>query len=293
MVAMRKILIFGAGGFTGGRLAQAALSAGWQVIPASHRPAEDIRGTQNMPIDIAESEDVDRLVRAVRPDVVINPAAIAGIDYAQQHPAETYRVNVTGAANIARACVELGCRHIFLSSDAVFDGTAAQYTEDAPVNPLNYYGYTKATAEKQIMEICPSAIIRVALILGFPIRRGNSTLANLKTQLKAGQEVFAPEDEFRTPVDIHTLCAAVLELAGNRYTGLLHIAALEGISRYALNCRLAARLGFDPRLIRPAGLPPDRAPRHKNGLLCVRRAQNLLKTPLLSLDQTIEQALIG
>jgi dTDP-4-dehydrorhamnose reductase len=289
---MQKMLIFGAGGFTGGRLAQAAMKAGWQVSAAGHTLAVDLPGVENVTVDISDTAAVERLIHTTRPDVVMNPAAIAGIDYAQQHQVEAYRVNVIGAANVARTCANFGCRHIFFSTDAVFDGTAPQYAEDAPVNPLNYYGYTKATAEKQVLELCPSVVIRVALILGYPIQRGNSTLANLKKQLVAGQTVFAPEDEIRTPVDIHTLCESALELAMNSYTGILHIASLEGDSRYALNCRMAERLGFASTLIQPAGLPAGRASRHKNGVLSVQRALKILTTPMLALDQTIERSLI-
>ena len=280
---MNRILIFGAGGFTGGRLVLAAQRAGWQVTAPS----------RNL-VDITEPHTVSRRIKEERPDVVVNAAAMAGIDRAEINQAEAYQVNTSGAVNIARSCAELGSKHIFFSSDAVFDGTAAICSEDASTNPLNYYGFTKAEAERQITEINSGAVIlRVALILGFPVAGGNSYLAGTQRRLQAGETVPAPRDEIRTPVDIHTLCTAVLELTQSAFSGILHLGALESINRYDLTCQIATRLGFDTKNILPDPSLTGRALRHKNGILSVQRAQQVLRTPMLPLEQTMERAFLN
>jgi dTDP-4-dehydrorhamnose reductase len=288
-----KLLIFGAGGFIGGRLARAALAGGWLVSAAARSAEALFPGAEWARCDVTIPGEIERLVQAARPDAVANLAAVANIDRAEVERDAAYRVNTRAAADMASAAARAGCRFLHFSSDAVFDGTRDRYTEADPPNPLNYYGYTKAEAERLVLEAYPrAAILRISLALGFPLRQGNAFLPVIEARLSEGVEVFTPEEEIRTPVDTATLCAAALELAGGDFSGLLHVGALESIDRYRMTCRLAERMGFDTHLIRRAGPPlPGRAPRHKNGILSVEKVQSVLRTPMRSLDETLERAL--
>ena len=128
-------------------------------------------------------------------------------------------------------------------------------------------------------------VIRISLVMGFPLGTGNSFFAGLETKLKTGQLISAPTYEIRTPVDVFTLCTCVLELCGNSYTGLLHIGATDSISRYDLTVAAASLMGFSADLILPQhelDQKVNRAPRHKNGIIRVDRARGILKTQLMS-----------
>jgi dTDP-4-dehydrorhamnose reductase len=246
-------------------------------------------------VDITERDAVDKAIEEVRPDAVVNVAAVADIDKAEQEKDLAWKVNVEGAQVLAESCAGRGIKYVFFSSDAVFDGQGSLYAEEDKPNPVNYYGYTKAEAEKAVLEAHPQAVvIRISLVLGFPVTGGNSFWAGLESKLKAGQEILCPTDEIRTPVDVTTLSECVLELAENDFSGILHIGATDSINRYELIRKLAKKMGFDEGLVRPQGLPParpDRAPRHKNGIISVSKAQRVLGTKLLSLDESIERAI--
>jgi len=100
-------------------------------------------------------------------------------------------------------------------------------------------------------------------------------------------------DEVRTPIDVITLNQAVLELAASSFSGYLHIGGIQSASRYELTRKLARKLGFDVSLVQAQSLQavePDRAPRHKRGVLDVSKAQQVLKTKLPDLDQAIDRA---
>lgn len=292
---MGRILIFGGYGFVGGNLAVAAQRCGWDVAVADSVRREGLAGVERLDADIADVASVRAAVRAAQPEAVVNVAAVADIDKAEQNRELAWKVNVEGAGNVAEACRETGAKYVFFSSDAVFDGKAALYSEEDAPDPVNFYGRTKAEAEKAVQAACPaSAVIRISLVLGLPVTGGNSFVGALKEKLAGGAEILCPIDEVRTPLDVHTLCAAVLELASNDFAGILHIAGTESVDRYALARRLAAGLGFDESLVRlkPAGEDASgRAPRHKNGIISVEKAQRVLKTPMLNLEQTIQRAL--
>jgi dTDP-4-dehydrorhamnose reductase len=287
----KKLIVFGGSGFVGGNMAHVAQNTGWEVFIADTRPGPLGEWCS---VDITDQASVQAAVSNVQPDAVVNVAAIADIDLAEQKKELACQVNVDGARFVAECCAASNIPYVFFSSDAVFDGESQDYREEDAPKPVNYYGRTKLEAEHAVLKAYPSAVvIRISLVLGFPLASGNAFLAGLHAKLKEGKPVIAPTFEIRTPVDVITLSECVLELCTNSYKGILHIGATDSISRYDLSCILARRMGFDEQLVQPQTTPdnnPARAPRHKNGIICVDKARSVLKTQLLSVDAGIERA---
>ena len=158
---------------------------------------------------------------------------------------------------------------------------------------MNYYGETKYQAEKAIAEILPEAkIIRISLVLGFPLAGGNSFYLDLKNKLESGKDILCPLNEIRTPIDVTTLAGAVIELALNDYSGLLHIGATSSISRFELTCRVAELMGYDRSCVMKMddAEVAKRTPRHNNGILNVTYAGEILKTRMPTIDEAIQRA---
>ena len=104
---MRKMLITGARGFLGARVAQ-YYTGRYEVIAIGHEE-----------MDISDLGSVRRLFGQHRPDVVIHCAAISDTGYAERHPEESFAVNVLGTEYVARACAEVGGKLIYMSSRSV------------------------------------------------------------------------------------------------------------------------------------------------------------------------------
>ena len=291
-----RMLIYGGSGFVGGNLAAAALRQGWQVLVADpvFHPGLGSAGWERL--DITDPYLVDQIMAGFSPDAVVNLAALADIDRAERERELAWKINVDGARLIAESCRRNAARLVFISSDAVFDGLGGPYREDDVPAPVNYYGVTKAEAEKAVMKAHLDAIVvRISLVLGFPVTAGNSFLASLEQKLKAGEVIACPVDEVRTPLDVHTLCACLLEVALGSCTGLLHLGGLNWVNRFDLTRLAAEKMGYPPTRVIEQGAAsalPGRALRHKRGILDVSKAQSVLITPLLDLKETLDQAFI-
>ena len=287
----KKLVIFGGSGFVGGNMARIAQQKGWQVVIADNRPVPQ---AEYRLVDITDKDSVEQVIGEIQPTAAVNVAAIADIDLTEREKELAFRVNVDGARNIAESCALRCIRYVFFSSDAVFDGEGSAYKEGDPPGPVNYYGRTKMDAETSVLQACPgAAILRISLVLGYPIQSGNSFFANLQSKLQEGKDILTPTYEIRTPVDVYTLSECVLELCENEYAGVLHIGATDSISRYDLTRQLARRMGYDAELIKPlpaSEIKPGRAARHKNGIIDVTKAQKLLKTKLLTTGESIQRA---
>ena len=289
-----KLLVFGGGGFVGGNLCSLALGEGWEVHVADATVRDALPGASWHAVDITRAEKVRALVSDVRPQAVVDLAAVADVDRAERERDLAWAVNVEAARVIAAACAGAGARCVYFSSDAVFAGTAERYAEEDAPDPVNWYGRTKADGEQAVREACPRAVIvRISLVLGFPVTDGNSFLAGLEQKLAAGAPVACPTEEIRTPIDVLTLCACVLELCRPGFAGAIHLGATDSVDRFTLTRRAASLMGARETLVtaQQQGQPQvGRAARHRRGVLSVDKATRLLVTPLLDWERTLQKA---
>ena len=295
-----RLLVFGGGGFVGGNLCTLALRDGWEVHVADAALRDALPGAAWHLLDITDGAEMRALLLAMRPTAVVDCAAIADVDRAERERDLAWAVNVEAARSIAAASAGIGARCVYFSSDAVFAGTADRYAEEDPVGPVNWYGRTKADGEKAVRGAHPgAAIVRISLVLGFPVTDGNSFLAGLEKKLAAGVSVPCPVDEIRTPIDVLTLSAAVLELCRSGFHGVIHLGATDSVDRYTLTRRAAALLGFDESLVtvqepgQPPAAQPGRAARHCRGVISVEKARRLLSTPMLDWNTSLRCAVDG
>jgi dTDP-4-dehydrorhamnose reductase len=292
---MVRIAIFGGTGFTGSNIALLAAGKGWDIFIAGRKDPCFSFNYKWHNTDICNINEVEDFLVNCRPDVTVNAAAISDIDFAGDNRDLAYSVNVTGACNIAKASSVVGSKYIFLSSDAVFDGEEESYNETSKTAPVNYYGFTKAEAEKEIPVIASDyLIIRVSLILGYPLAEGNSFLKKLESQLSKGIITGASSSLIRTPVDVTTLAEAILEAAEKKISGCLHIGSRESCNRFYMTRLIAEKLGYDTELIsEQTGTEAiTRHPRHRRGVLDVSLAGRLLRTEMKDIEHTIERAII-
>lgn len=285
-----RMLIVGVTGFVGSRLARAARKH-FEVIGGS-RACDERSGT--ISLDITQRASVRRAFELAKPELVVHLAAMSDIDRCESERDTAEQVNYLGAKNVAEECARAGARLIYTSSDAVFDGTKQIYYEHDPMTPANWYGETKARAERAIAELLPTAaIVRVSLVLGHSaLPGGNSYLQKVIGNLKAGNQIITPTFEYRNPIDVETLCELLLELAARHdATGIFHIGATDKMSRYDLARAIAEQLGYDPALIVPqTEMVPGRAPRGRDDFLVTQRVRQFCRTPIPTCRDVIERA---
>lgn len=155
---MTRWLVVGAAGMLGRDLTDLLQARGEDYIPLA-RPD----------LDITDLTAVEKVVSAVRPDVVVNCAAWTAVDAAEEHEKEAFTVNYLGAANVAAASAKVGARLVHPSTDYVFDGRAsAPYTENAHTAPAGAYGRSKLAGEQAVRGALPdgSYIVRTAWLYG-------------------------------------------------------------------------------------------------------------------------------
>jgi dTDP-4-dehydrorhamnose reductase len=285
MMMMRapKLLVIGGSGYLGRRIVLQARE-GWDVVATFHSQQVSDPGAAWREMDIRQEGRVIALADQVRPTVIVNAAASnpgANDDFA--------KVNVHGAVRVARAAAAVGARLIHMSSDAIFDGEKGGYVEDDLPNPLTPYARSKTQAEEEVVASGARAVIlRTSLVYGWHpfIDRHTRWVVD---DLAAGKPVHLYTDELRCPIWVESLAAAVLELADAEYTGVLHVAGDQSVSRYYFGVSLLRFHGMDYEGIVPASIRKRGLARPLDGTLDCSRARAFLSTPLPGLDEVLGQ----
>ncbi len=281
----------------GGHIASKANTA-WEVYATCRSNPVDLSSVQSILLRLEDKDSIPKVIQQIRPDVVIHCAAWSDLDRCEQDRKHAFQINAEGTAVLAKVCAGSNIRLIFTSSDMVFDGKKGNYTESDPPQPINVYGETKLLAEEQIQSVCSNyVIVRVALVYGKPVIRGNSFSEKIVNQFREGKSVPLFTDQFRTPVWVRTLADALLELASHDYAGMLHIGGSEKVDRYTFGLVLAEIGQYPSELCRPVSMfdLPTVAPRPQDTSFKISLAKKMLKTPFtsyrqrLSFDYSVEE----
>lgn len=278
----KSVFITGSSGFLGRYLIKFSPNT-YHIIAhyRSKRPNGYDRDLTFVELDFGG--DFQRSLRKLKPTAIIHTAAMASIDECEVKPEIARRINFEATRLLADFSAETGSRFIFISSDVVFDGKKGYYSETDVPTPGNVYAHTKVEAEKYILANHPNAVVvRPALFYGYALNGRPSFTEVMLENLKAGKQIFLFKDQYRTPVLINNLTAALWEVLELDYTGILHIGGTQKISRLDMGLLLCEMFNLDKKLLVPVKLEDARllAFRPLDCSLNSGLAQRLLKANL-------------
>ena len=165
---------------------------------------------------------------------------------------------------------------VFVSSDYVFDGGAAPYSEDDERHPVNEYGRLKVVAEDLVLGRTTGLVLRIPLLIGAGPAWESSgfvskTLAQIRIRLR--QAWMNPGVRFPTWID--DVAEAVAHLLDIEASGIYHYSSLEGGTKYDWAMELADLTGLSMEHITPEqDGSTTRAARPGNTQLAVERSDN-------------------
>jgi dTDP-4-dehydrorhamnose reductase len=227
-----RILITGSNGLLGQKIIYQLLDMSGMEIFASSKGENRINrkeGYKYLPLDITHEQEVIHAVNSIRPDCIINTAAMTNVDACENDKEACRALNVDAVKYLTDAALLHKSHFIHLSTDFVFDGENGPYREEDVPNPLSYYATSKLESEKIVMDSGLSwAILRTIIIYGVV---DNEQRLNLvlwtKSSLEQGKKITVITDQFRSPTLAEDLAAACITAAVKRAQGIFHIAGPE------------------------------------------------------------------
>jgi len=110
--------------------------------------------------NVTNYNQMEEYVRSKGCELIIHAAAFTSPPLIEKDPAEAIEVNIIGASNVVKLCMEFDLRLIYICTDYVFKGDKGDYEEDDPVYPVNKYAWSKLGGECAVRMYDKSLIIR-------------------------------------------------------------------------------------------------------------------------------------
>jgi dTDP-4-dehydrorhamnose reductase len=219
-----KILLTGASGQVGHELALCL------------RPCGEIFAPDRSLLDLERPEQLRQVIRAFKPDVIVNPAAYTAVDQAESEAATALRVNAEAPAVIGEEARRNGAAIVHFSTDYVFDGRKfAPYEEDDEAAPINVYGRTKLAGEQALQAAdVPCLLLRTGWVYGL---HGRNFMLSVLRMARERDTLRIVGDQYGAPTWSRTVaqaCAQLLARAGRavdrdewwrRHRGVYHLSA--------------------------------------------------------------------
>ena len=284
-----KVLISGASGLLGSKIAELAEEEGNQVF-SGYFSQEPIFG-QPIRLDLKNKQSISETITDIKPDTIIHSAALTNVDECEKNKKLAEEINVVGTKSIAEAAKKNNAYLSYISTDYVFDGLKGMYKEEDKTNPVNFYGQSKLNGEKVLEEINEEFLIaRTSVIYGTRPASGKINFALwLVESLEKNQEIKVLTDQFISPTLNTNLAKMVLEASERRLSGIYHIAGASRVSRFEFAIELAETFNLNKSLIKESSVSDMDwvAKRPKDSSLDVSKTNNVLKTKSMNLSEAL------
>ena len=280
---MKRILITGSNGLLGQKLVYACLQRADIELIATSRGENRLlvqKGYTYEPMDIGNREDVMKVIGHYKPECVIHGAAMTNVDACETERDACRTQNIDAVEYIVAACNQAGAHLVHVSTDFIFDGESGPYDEDAEANPVSYYGWSKAEAERIVKQNAHSwAILRTVLVYGVVDNMSRSNVVLwAKGALEKGNPINVVNDQFRMPTLAEDLAQGCLLAADKKAQGVFNISGKEYMSIVELVERVADHYKLPKNIINPISSeslkqPAKRPPKTQ---LTLEKSRNIL-----------------
>lgn len=280
-----EFLVIGASGMVG--------NAFMKQLESSNIPHTGTYHTRNkkglLYLDMTDGQATQDLLSELKPEIVIQTAAQPNVDYCEDHRQEVWRTNVIGTENVASACRTLSAKHVFISTDYVFDGTGGPYGEEDQVSPINYYATTKVEGELRVRALKNHLIARTGVVFDADPDSRNFAL-RVVSELSAGRSLKVPLDQIGNPTVASNLAACTIELAQKGKVGIYNVAGRTIMPRSEFAYLVCRKFQLEDRLIQPVASEElqQKARRPKKLGLKTEKASKELTTELLTADVAVD-----
>jgi len=277
-----RVFIVGASGFVGRKMFE-CMSKDHETYGSFYsNPVEGL-----IHLDMTDQRAVRDILTSLKPDVIIHPAANPNVEYCEEHPIETWQVNVEGSKNIIEIAREIGAKFVYFSSDYVFDGTNGPYSEDDVPNPINEYGLQKLAVEKLIANSLDDyLIIRITVVYGWELHGKNFVMGLIKN-LKNDEFMKIPCDQIGSPTYANNMVQAVKELIDSDKIGIYHVAGTDVMDRYTFSKIVSNVFELDENLLIPV-ITNQLRQKAKRPLKAGMKVDKVQKDVLIELMSVIE-----
>ncbi len=257
-----KVLITGSHGQLGNELVCMLHSGKGEIgpIPACYQSATVV-AVDVEDLDITDCQAVMGFIGELKPDVVINCAAMTNVDGCEVNYEMAYRVNAAGVRNLAVAAERVGAKFVQISTDYVFAGDSlTPYVEWDKMDPQSIYGKSKALGERYALCNCTKTfLIRTSWLYGYV---GKNFVKTVRRIMREKGTMTVVNDQRGNPTHAGDLAYHILKLAATEEYGIYHCTGNGECSWYEFACEIVKLSGLSGT-VKPCTSEEYNSPTHR------------------------------
>ena len=182
---MEKILITGGAGYIGSMLTTKLIEKGYRVtvidsLQFSKNSLNHLFAHKNFKFIYGDVRNKNLIKKNIKKHNIIIPlAALVGAPLCEKYKKEAKEINFESIKYMLKI-IDKKQKIIFPTTNSGYGiGQKEKYCdENSPLNPISFYGKTKAEAEKIVLEFENSICFRLATIFGYSYRMRTDLLVN-------------------------------------------------------------------------------------------------------------------
>jgi dTDP-4-dehydrorhamnose reductase len=276
-----KILLFGASGMLGREL----------VSYLNQYSNIEIIKARKSDCDINKIEQIETFIEEIKPNVIINSAAIIDLKLCEKEKDYVFAINSLSASRMAFAANKIGAKLVQISTDHYYSGDGEKkHTENDSVSLLNYYAYTKFIGENYTMLARKNLIIRTNIV-GFKMEQGQETFIEWAIRsLENDDQLNLFEDYFVSSIDIYSFSKILKKMIDRDARGLYNVSSCEVTSKANFIHLLSLKLNIPlnkPKYVSVNSLESSLVKRANSLGLDVRKIEKNLGIEMPKIDQVI------
>ena len=244
----KSILITGGSGLLAINWAM-AIRDRFNVILGCHNKIFNLKGVKSKKIFLDNYLKLKQEILLINPEIIIHTAGITNIEFCENNKDIAQKINIDLASNIAKICSELNIILVHISTDHLFSNNNSYFSEEDKTSPLNYYGITKANAEKKVLKNHPKSLVIRTNFFGWGPTHRFSFSDRILISLSLKKKIDLFDDVLFTPILIEELVNIVHELIEQEAYGIYNVSGNSKISKYDFGLKLAKYFNLDENLI--------------------------------------------
>ena len=284
-------LIFGGSGLLGSSWANSQLLNNDNVAIVTHNANSDLNKVKKYSVNSSSMEEIENLINTFKPSIIINSAGITDIEKCENNYQLAYEANVNLPKKISKISKNNGIKFIHISTDHLFDGKKANYSEEDAIFPLNNYAKTKALAEEEVLKNNDKSLIIRSNFYGWGPKNRKSFSDLIFDNLSNKKEIFLFEDVFFSPLYMKDLINFSNFLLFKNLRGVFNLSSNERISKLDFGKKIARTFNFDLNLIIPTSIEErkDLVLRPKDMSLSNKKFKKYYNEPIDTIEESINK----
>lgn len=220
-----KLLIVGIDGAIGSKLFSTFLTYGWAVYGTSRDKSKTSSRIRFLDL---KSPNLD--LQNEQFSVAIICAAITSIYTCEENPSESRDINVIGTIALIDSLLQSGTFVVFLSTNAIFDGSKSFSSVTDTPNPLNKYGSFKLEVEEHLLKkkAAHFAILRLTKL----VTNQTKFIVAWNLLLEQGNSILAFSNRMLSPITMEEIESAISSIIKTKQTGVFHLGGQVELSYF-------------------------------------------------------------